>query len=56
MAFIYQTVFDQAAPSAVVELNDDEILAVSGGDRGDATVGGMFAGAAAGYRVFQGAS
>lgn len=40
----------------IQELNFDEIDEVNGGDRGDATVAGAFAGATAGYRIVQGAS
>lgn len=38
------------------ELSPEELVCVSGGDRGDSTVAGAIAGAGAGWRVANGAS
>ncbi len=55
MSYIDQNVAF-APTGGIQELSFDEIGVVNGGDRGDATVAGAFAGAAAGYRIFQVAS
>jgi len=45
-----------APAGGIQELSFDEVARISGGDIGDSTVAGTFAGAGAGWRIARGAS